>query len=806
MPYILVESFNAGLDKRRSVMAAPPGTLQTLRNAVITRGGEIEKAKAFVNKIVLPTGVTFGLMSLNGELWTFGSSSGLTIPTGIRYQQLPSAAGNPMTGLVSCTIFAGKFYAVARFANGKVVPYYNGVPVADFYVGQTRADHVTLAGVATEIAGNFAGDTNYTATSSGPVITITGPAATPFDVAVSAVNGGTVNDQTITTAVAQAATATSIETASKGLIQITGGTALPGVNKVTSIQVGGTELLKANVDWVTSHTATAAALVTAINDASATNGGYRATSSTDTVTIYSPAGQSVANNGRAVTVFVNGNITAACTTMAGGIAPASTVEVKATGLVQVTGGTAGAGVNKVTSIQVASIEILGASIDWATSNIATAAALATQINVMTPITGYTAATGGTAIVTISSPTGQAVANNGRIVSAVAGGTVTLALTNMSGGVAPTGAVQQQTTVTLGGTVDPGDIFTITINRGKTTEKTFSGGRVCGLQPSFCMTHNNRVLLVSGSLLIGSAIANANGYQGEDIGAFVIDLSSRLSGTENLTGLADYQNFVAIMAQRTTQIWNIDDDPSLNSPIQKLKNFGTSAGKSIAEFGETDVFFLNSSGVRSLRARYATNTASTADVGSAIDDIVTDALITLTAAQVNAAASVVEPITGRFWLALSDQVYIFSSFPSSKIEAWAILDNGLTFIDFAVIDRKLWARAGDTVYLYGGDNGKVWSAAAQPEVELPFLDGRSVATFKQWTSFDVVCDGKWDIYAATDPNQPDEEELIGKITGTTVGDQDAGFVGDSPVVKLRFVCTDTGYARLSKIIVHYAEHE
>ena len=47
MPYILVEDFRGGLDTRRMNVTATPGTLVTLENAHITRGGEIEKRPAF---------------------------------------------------------------------------------------------------------------------------------------------------------------------------------------------------------------------------------------------------------------------------------------------------------------------------------------------------------------------------------------------------------------------------------------------------------------------------------------------------------------------------------------------------------------------------------------------------------------------------------------------------------------------------------------------------------------------------------------------------------------------------------------
>jgi hypothetical protein len=48
MPYIVVESFKGGLDRRRSDLVSAPGMLIKAENVHVTRGGEIEKRKALV--------------------------------------------------------------------------------------------------------------------------------------------------------------------------------------------------------------------------------------------------------------------------------------------------------------------------------------------------------------------------------------------------------------------------------------------------------------------------------------------------------------------------------------------------------------------------------------------------------------------------------------------------------------------------------------------------------------------------------------------------------------------------------------
>lgn len=53
MPYYVIDNFQRGLDLRKSIEVAPPGSLRVLRNAFINSGGEVEKRKAFVRNEVL---------------------------------------------------------------------------------------------------------------------------------------------------------------------------------------------------------------------------------------------------------------------------------------------------------------------------------------------------------------------------------------------------------------------------------------------------------------------------------------------------------------------------------------------------------------------------------------------------------------------------------------------------------------------------------------------------------------------------------------------------------------------------------
>lgn len=68
-----ISNFSFGLDTRRSEYTSKPGVLQTLQNAHINQGGEIEKRKAFA-PIYLPAN-TFGMLAALSSIYVFGSAT-----------------------------------------------------------------------------------------------------------------------------------------------------------------------------------------------------------------------------------------------------------------------------------------------------------------------------------------------------------------------------------------------------------------------------------------------------------------------------------------------------------------------------------------------------------------------------------------------------------------------------------------------------------------------------------------------------------------------------------------------------------
>lgn len=261
MPYILVEDFRGGLDTRRMNVTATPGTLVTLENAHITRGGEIEKRPAFVELADLPSNTT-GLAAAGGQIYVFGdvAESSITFadgtPSNINYIRLQHPSGEALTDVLSVDFYNGQVYAAAQFSDGRIYHYYDGTRITDWFDGRART--------TIEITAGTFGGTN-----------------------------------------------------ASGSIDITGGTNNPGDN-VRILRVNNVDIIDSPVAHTGDNNTTASNVAQAINDYTSESG-YTATASGNTVTITAPT-FGISYNGFAITNSVDGDVTIGNTqNLSGGI-------------------------------------------------------------------------------------------------------------------------------------------------------------------------------------------------------------------------------------------------------------------------------------------------------------------------------------------------------------------------------------------------------------------------------------------------------------------------------------------------------
>ena len=272
----------------------------------------------------------------------------------------------------------------------------------------------------------------------------------------------------------------------------------------------------------------------------------------------------------------------------------------------------------------------------------------------------------------------------------------------------------------------------------------------------------------------------------------------------MVAIAPYFDNLAVFGNDVIQIWNVDEDPDAYSRSQILNNTGTISGRSVVEIGDSDVFYLSRSGIRSLKARDSSNSAYIGDIGNPIDTIIIDALAE-DIQVARKATGIVDPRDGRYLLAIGEKVYVFSYFPSSKISAWSVYEPGFTIDHWAFDGTELLCRSGNKIYSLGGEFNNEYDSSTVT-VQLPFLDAGKPATNKMWTGFDAVCSSDWDISIGTDPTDITQYEAAATINKATYGMGRVSLSSTSTHLALRMVNSRAGAATLGNCAVHYELNE
>jgi len=792
--YTAIADFKYGMDRRRPQTSGVPGTLWILKNAVITRGGDIERAKKFVPVDVLPAG-TFGLYSIRGQRYVFGSgTTPVGMPTGVRYVQLAAPSAPAMTRIFDVRGFDGKLYVVAGYADGNIYHFYNGNRVTDWdTLADSAASHDT---VAARLADLIDAQAAFRAKAFEDVVEIT--AVTPgtgFTIAGATTDNGAVTAPTAVDAVIQANVPAVAEVRATGTVTITGGSFSAGVNKITSVTVDAVELLGTSVDWIDSNDATANALSVEINNSSSTHG-YTASAAGAIVTLTAAVGTGATPNGNIVDVIEQGNVTTTTANIADGVteveavAQVNTITIgsldNATATVTITGGTASAGVNKISVLTVAGEALISTAVDWVTSNDATATALASAINTGTGTHGFTAAAVGP-VVTITSSNGEGATLTGAAVVVTVAGDVTATNTDMMWG-------------------SSADLWTITLNGVdyQTTGRASATGLALHINKS-------RVYSLAGSLNRYCVINDATDWTsnpGTASGSGFINVGNEVEGAENLVGMAKYSDLTAIFSDDSIVTYSLTADAQNAEVVQTLGNTGTIAQRSLVSYGAQDVYYLDQTGIRSLKTRDQFNAAYASDVGSAIDPFVQAEIAALDSDTVSRASAVIEPNDGRYMLAIGSKIIILSSFPSSKITAWSYEDFGEDITDMVRVRRDIYLRAGDTIYQYGGLTGDVYPDADEFPIlaETPFISSKDPAGEKLLEGFDMAAVNTWRVQVLPNPNNPEHFIDVGYINGTTYSLPAIKIPGQTSHFALRFTCSAAGFASLSSTAVHHSTGE
>ena len=528
------------------------------------------------------------------------------------------------------------------------------------------------------------------------------------------------------------------------------------INTVTSIRVSGTEILSAPLVHTGDNTATATAIAARIN-ANPTTPSYTAAASGAVVTLTADRA-GVAANGRTITFLTTGDFAlGGATVFAGGSDDV---------------------VPEITSISVGGVRALRLPVEWAGSPEATAAAAAEGINDLSSSPEYTAISRGNTIIIHTNQEGAD--QNGRALTYTSTGPITFST--------PIG------TTTTGGT----DL-----------------GATNFLPADVILTVREKMYAGSGTNLHYSAIQGptywqAGGTAAGEIGAGFTNIAASNSSSDKIVALARYFDKLAVFTGDTVQTWFVDPDPDLVVQSQVLENTGTDCPRSVTQFGDADIFYLDTSGLRSLRARDSSNAAASTDIGIPIDDILSARLANMTASERQRVIGLINPGDKRFWLIMGREIFVYSYYPNSKVNAWTRYDAVTTIgttqteldIDDAItFDRRVFLRAGNTVYCYGGWGRDVAYDDTPATAWLPFLDANSPAAQKAWRGCDAALSGRWDVSVSFDPNRPEVTDDVANLTETSYGLRRIPMKHKSTHVGMRFVSRG-GPAKLSALVIHF----
>jgi hypothetical protein len=282
----------------------------------------------------------------------------------------------------------------------------------------------------------------------------------------------------------------------------------------------------------------------------------------------------------------------------------------------------------------------------------------------------------------------------------------------------------------------------------------------------------------------------------------INLGTQDADSESMTSLEVYYDRLALFSTESTQLWTINADPKLNQYEQLVRGAGTTAPRSALQYGSGDVLFLDASGVRSLKAKDSSNSASVSDIGSPVDPTIRQMRLNETKAFMKSAIAILEPQIGRFWMCFPDTILCLSYFPGPQITAWSVLDVPFTIEHVVTAGGYIFFRTtAFEIYVYGGANANTYDNCGV-EVRLPYMNGKKPGHNKTYEALDFTIKGSWSVKVSYDFNTPDAEEDIGTFSESTWNNFRSELTGYASHISIRLYNNDAANAEISNLAVHY----
>jgi len=778
MPYQFVSEFRRGMDRTRKLSATDEGVLWELRNAHITRGGDIEKRKAWVQKYILPSN-TYGLHATATQLYVFGSVASPSVPSGVTYQRLVAPNGSAMTRILSTTNFDGLVYAIAKFADGGIHHYYNGSLVTDWEAGIVTAEMVNMTGVAAAMATLINTNSEVVATPSTNTVVVEKATNGTFDIDAFAQSAAGADLPNAVTLVQNRVG--SGETISTGSFRVVQGVSSPGTNKITSLTVNGVQLLTGGaIDFAADSATTAINIAAAINTLTTTPD-YDAEAVDDTVFIKAKAGTGIGPNGFIISITTAGRF------------------IVNIGSFDVISGSTNPGQNRIKKVLVNGVQVLAGNVNYNGGNDQTAADIASSINSAGTYksfnvnnTVYLYKTTNNAPSSDTLPIAFNVDGNFQVGNAVPFGTT---INHFAGG--SVGA-KEKWTITFVGPFTVGDRYTVVID-----DTRYGAADNPTAKASRAITFGSKIYAIGQSILFFSGVNTATGWNStDDAGAGFINIATQDGGSQDLIGIEVYQGSIAVGSRNSIQVVAVDTNPNNNYLFQPVKHTGFITPHGQISINGVDTLYISYAGHRSLRARDSSSAAiSIDDIGTFIDKVINPKIAALSDNDREGVCSVIEPVDGRYMVFIDNEAYVLSEYRSKDIRAWSVYDTPDGVTEAVEMTGKIFIRTGNSIYLLGGDNNDTYDSSVVT-AQMSYFHNKKPAHKKDLTGIDVDVVNTWTVSILTDPR--DETQLchVGDIEEFSYDGLNWGATGTQTHMAPKFVCSQPGYASLSNFALHY----
>jgi len=480
------------------------------------------------------------------------------------------------------------------------------------------------------------------------------------------------------------------------------------------------------------------------------------------------------------------------------------------------GGTlSGAVENSVSQIMVDGVDILGSKVYWSGSHVNTMSDITSQINQHQ--NNYDAALVDNEIV-LTAVSGGSMNNNYSITAVVSGNLLFSPFQTFSGGSDSQPGIPQKNKITIGvdgwdSSITPPDSFQLAagarleVNTKIGDEVDYVShlaSDVTGTDPVHALGFRSKMNISAGKSVYFSELEDPTSWGNDVTGSGFINFSNNFSQNYGVQAICPYSNYLSILAERNIQIWNWDPDPEKNSQQQVLANTGAISPGAVCAIGDIDVFYVSNSGIRSLRARDASNSAMTTDIGTQIDSFVSKSIEDLGGNHENI-SSVIEPNEGRYMVSIGDKIYVLSYFQNSGIQAWSTYEPNFGQIEkLCVTDRDLYVRTTLGIYKM---SKTLYSTNVDPniaEIIMPYLDGQKPAHGKTFYGIDATVEGLWQISGGTNTSNTSAVELIATINNPTFQLGRIMFTGIGTHVGIKMVspANETAKSTIGNIMVHY----